>query len=117
MNLLQRVMGFKSYASMRRYICCSLGVHGPRVGPDGSAANVCGWGCGRVYNPNMWKDYLVTLKSGEQYEVQATNEYHAGSVVVFGLQSDGEVRIDGASGKPLHNVMVHRENIASIKLK
>lgn len=117
MHPLQRILGRRAYGAFRRGLCCRLGFHGPKVCPDGSAANVCSWGCGLVYNPNMWQDYVVTLKDGESYEVRATNEFHAGSVVVYGLQSGGQAKLDGRTGRPLQGVKVHRENIASIKLK
>ena len=118
MHPLQRLLGLTAYAAIRRNVCCRLGFHGPKIGPDGSPANVCGWGCGLVYNPDMWKDYVVTLKHGEQYEVRATNEFHAGSIVVYGLQNGGQAKIDGRTGKPLaYQVKVHRENIMSVRLK
>lgn len=116
-NVIQRILGQRKYAALRRGVCCPMGFHGPKVGPDGARANVCCWGCGLVYNPNMWKTYLVTLKDGEQYEVQATNEFHAGSVVVHGLQNGGDASIDGKTGKVLQAIKVHRENIASIQLQ
>jgi hypothetical protein len=55
----------------------------------------------------------VILKSGEIYTVQAVNEWHAGSQVVFG---DGPAEIEGTSGRVLNNVKVHRDNISSIRL-
>lgn len=116
MHPLQRLLGIRTYATLRRSICCRLGFHGPKVGPDGSPANVCSWACGLVYNPDMWKSYLVTLKDGEQYEVQATNEFHAGSVVVYGLQDREQATISSRTGGLLRGVKVHRDNIASIKL-
>ena len=116
MNLLQRVLGLGCYGTLRRAFCCPLGFHGPKIGPDGSPANVCSWGCGLVYNPDMWKKYLVTLKDGDQYEVSAINEFHAGSVVVYGLQGK-DAQVDGVTGQSLHGVKLHRENIASIELK
>ncbi|MBD9427935.1 hypothetical protein IB232_21600 [Pseudomonas sp. PDM15] len=59
----------------------------------------------------------MTLKDGESYEVRATNEFHAGSVVAYGLQNGGQAKLDGRTGRPLEGVKVHRENIASIRLK
>jgi len=118
MNLLQRVLGLNAYAVIRRQVYCRLGLHGPRNGPDGKPGNVCCWGCGLVYNQAMWKEYIVTLKDGQEYEVKATNEYHAGSVVVYGNFNGRTLAIDGHTGKPLGCEMkVHRENIASIYLK
>lgn len=113
-----QIFGTRRYGALRRHIFCRLGFHGPKAAPDGSPANVCGWGCGLVYNPNMWKDYVVTLKDGEVHVVQATNDYHAGSIVVYGLQRSQKTYLDGLTGRPLQaEVKVHRDNIASIRLK
>lgn len=117
LRLLQ-ILGPRRYGALRRHIFCRLGFHGPKAAPDGSPANVCGWGCGLVYNPNMWKDYVITLKDGEVHVVQATNDYHAGSIVVYGLQRSQKTYLDGLTGRPLQaEVKVHRDNIASIRLK
>jgi hypothetical protein len=62
-----------------------------------------------------WKAYVVSLKDGSEYEVNATNEYHAGSLVVYGGQQS--LWIDGRSGEPLNEVKVHRDNIVSIVQK
>lgn len=116
MNPLQRILGRDVYAIFRRGLWCRLGFHGPRVAPDGTPANVCCW-CGLVYRPDAWQDYVVILKDGERYEVRAINEFHAGSLVVYGEQDGRNASIDGRTGRPLYSVKVHRENIASIKLK
>lgn len=110
------------YASFRKHVGCTLGFHGPKTDLLGKPANVCCWGCGLVYNKDMYKDYIVTLKDGEVFEVQAINEFHAGSVVVHGY-SDGKslsarVAIDGNTGKTMNSTTkVHRENILSVELK
>lgn len=117
MNFLQKTIGIRRYALIRRHFFCPLGMHGPRLAPDGSSGNVCCWGCGLVFNPNMWKSYVVTLKDGQQYKVVATNEFHAGSLVVYGETKGERFAIDGRTGKVLMgDVKVHRENIESIRL-
>lgn len=116
MKVFSRFLKGHYYGAFRREVCCRLGIHGPRTGPDGKPANVCGWGCGLVYNPAMWQNYLVVLKDGQEYEVQATNEFHAGSMVVYGLQNGGKAKLDGRTGKPLNEMKVHRDNIERITL-
>lgn len=61
--------------------------------------------------PDAWKKWIVTLRNGERNEVEAINEWHAGSVVVYG---DGAIEIDGRTGEAIGGVKVHRENIVSI---
>lgn len=112
MNLYQRIFGIQSYIVLRKNVFCRLGYHGPETGPDGRPANFCGWGCGKVFNPNAFQDYIVTLKDGTVYTVSAVNEFHAGSVVVYGPGGS----ID-PQGKSLEPVRVHRENIATVRLK
>lgn len=105
------------YSRFRRHVMCRLGLHGPKAGPDGSAANFCGWGCGHAFNPNAYSAWLVTVQIAsrtEIIEVQAVNAFHASNVVVYG---DGKARIDGATGKPLNAVRCHRENIISVQPK
>lgn len=70
------------------------------------------------HNQAIWREYIVTLKDGKEYQVKATNEYHAGSVVVYGNFNGRTIAIDRNTGKPFgYEVMVHRDNIASIHLK
>ncbi len=114
MSLILRVLGVPAYARLRRKVFCRLGFHGPKTGPNGEPVNACCWGCGLVYNIAMWQDYIVTLKDGQEYSVSATNEYHAGSVVVYGNQRQ---QLDRKTGQPLGPVIVHRDNIKSIRLK
>ena len=69
-------------------------------------------------DPDIWDEYVVTLKDGQEYHVKAINEYHAGSVVVYGNFNNMPLKLDGHTGKPLAcEVKVHRENIASVRLK
>ncbi|CDH00566.1 hypothetical protein XBFM1_1710034 [Xenorhabdus bovienii str. feltiae Moldova] len=64
------------------------------------------------------KEFIVTLQDGEEYLVRAINEYHAGSVVVYGNFNGKTLTIDGHTGRPLGcEVKIHRENIASVHLK
>lgn len=68
--------------------------------------------------PDVWSEYVVHLKDGQEYHVKAINEYHAGSVVVYGNFDNKPLKLDGHTGKPLAcDVKVHRENIASVHLK
>lgn len=99
------------YSLFRRQVLCRLGRHGRKTAPNGAPANFCGWGCGHAFNPKAYSTWEVTLKTGETYKVEAVNEYHAGSRVVYG---DVASSIDVSTGKPLAPVKVHRENIASI---
>lgn len=66
---------------------------------------------------SSWSDYIVTLKDGQDYHVHAVNEHHAASMVVYGKLNGEPLMIDGATGKPLGDVKVHRDNIASVRLK
>lgn len=94
-------------------LLCPLGFHGPSIGPDGTLVNFCCYGCGHAFTPNSFRTWVVTLKSGKIFEVQAINAYHAGSMVVYG----SDMRIDWETGQPLGQVQVHRDNIASAVLK
>ena len=99
-------------ATLRRNFLCRFGVHGPRLSSTGQPANYCGF-CGFAFNPQALRKWIVELRTGERYEVEAINEWHAGSIVVYG---DGPVAIDGRTGAPIGDVKVHRENILSVKL-
>lgn len=114
MNFFQRILGIQLYGSIRKDVFCKLGFHGPKTGLDGKPANVCCWGCGLVYNKDMWKDYIVTLKNGDEFPVTAVNEFHAGSMVVYGNQRPV---IDGKTGRSRCDTVVHRDNIKSVRLK
>ncbi len=102
-----------AWGKVRKTLLCPLGIHGPRTAPDGTLANFCGHGCGYAFNPNPFQTWIVTLTTGETFEVQAVNAYHAGSVVVYG----GDHRMDWETGQPLGRVQVHRDNIASAVIK
>ena len=52
----------------------------------------------------------LTLRSDEVFEVEAVNEYHAGSKVVFGDAANA-IQADGKVAAP---VKVHRENIERV---
>lgn len=98
------------YWLFRKHLACRLGFHGHKFGPDGQPANFCQWGCGHVFNPDACRTWVVTLRTGEQFEVRAINEYHAGSQVVYG---PGVGQIDGQTGRALGQIKVHRNNILS----
>lgn len=99
------------YRAYRRNVTCRLGFHGSRYENCSGVtpANYCEWGCGHVFNPNAYQTWIVTLKSGETFEVQAINAYHAGSVVMYGANG----KIDGRTGRPMTAPQVHRDNILS----
>jgi hypothetical protein len=102
------------YSLFRRQVLCRLGRHGKETASDGSPANFCEWGCGHAFNPVAFRKWEVTLNTGEIYEVEAVNEYHAGSKVVYG---DVAPAIDERTGAALAMIKVHRGNIASVTLK
>ena len=86
---------------------CRFGLHTPKsfVGFD-----LCLRGCGHKHNPDAEKKWKVTIVSGEEYFVDAINEWHAASKVVYG---PGMLNINGVTGLPICNVKVHRANIAT----
>jgi len=98
-------------STLRRTFLCRFGVHGPRLSPTGQPANYCGF-CGFAFNPQALHKWVVELRNGERHEVEAINEWHAGSVVVYG---DGPAAIDGRTGAQMGDAKVHRENILSVK--
>ncbi|KZN20466.1 MULTISPECIES: hypothetical protein [Pseudomonas] len=115
-----RILRINVYQSIRKNLFCRLGFHGHTVRPGELPPNVCGWNCGKVFNPNAFQDYVVTLKDGAVFNVRAVNEYHAGSVVVFGPDAPSLVLKVGPSGKfeaQDQPQKVHRDNIASIQLQ
>lgn len=117
MNLIQLLFGYQFYGALRRKLCCSIGFHGSKSGADGTPANVCCWGCGLIFNKQMWKDYIVTLRDGQEYRVKAVNEFHAGTAVMYGYKDGQRLVIDGHTGKSKGgSVKVHRENIATVRL-
>lgn len=113
MNWLQRFLGVHWYAALRRKVMCRVGYHGDKVGIDGRPANVCCWGCGHVFNKAMWKKYVVTMKDGEELPVEAINEFHARSRVVYGNQRP---IVNGVTGKVMNELVNHPDNIKSVRL-
>jgi hypothetical protein len=97
---------------LRKHTACKAGNHGDRFDANGQPANFCGW-CGHTFNSEAFKPWIVTLRTGEQFEVNAINEYHAGSMVVYG----DSTQIDGRTSAVLGSVKVHRGNIVSAVLK
>lgn len=98
------------YSRFRRHVMCKFGLHGVAKDRAGKHANFCGWGCGHTFNHNAYQTWIVTLRTGEVIEVQAVNEFHAGSQVVYG---GGTGRIDGKTGLAIAVVKCHRQNIVS----
>lgn len=99
------------YRAFRRNVLCRLGVHGDRYEnlPGVTPANFCEWGCGHAFNPSAFQTWVVTLRTGETFEVEAVNDYHAGSVVIYGKNA----AIDGRTGAAMGTPKVHRDNILS----
>lgn len=117
MNLIQLLFGYQFYGALRRKLFCSVGFHGSKTTAEGAPANVCCWGCGFTFNKQMWKDYIVTLRDGQEHQVKAVNEFHAGTVVMYGYQEGQRLVIDGHTGKSISgSVKVHRDNIATVSL-
>lgn len=92
-----------------RNALCRFGRHSKATG---QGLDACAHGCGFIRNPGALNKYEVVLISGERYEVEAINEYHAGSVVVYGT-SVGKMDQHGNS---LDSVKVHRNNIKTVQL-
>ena len=97
------------YGLFRKHVACRLGFHGAHKMENEKLANFCEWGCGHTFTPHAYQPWVVTLRTGEQFEVLAVNAYHAGSQVVHGER----VGIDGRTGAALGPVKVHRSNIVS----
>jgi len=94
-----------------RLLLCRFGRH---TKPCGYGVDACARGCGFEHNPASRRRWRVTLRSGETYEVEAVNEYHAGSKVVFGDVASAIEVVDGKVVAP--STKVHRDNIESIEL-
>jgi hypothetical protein len=60
------------------------------------------YGCGKIFNPNPFQPWIVTLRNDERIEVMAVNETHARNLVVFG----GSFHVGAA-------IKVHPSNIKS----
>jgi hypothetical protein len=103
------------YQLLRRHVFCRFGKHSQRT----PGANFCGYGCGCEFNPNAYQTWIVTLKTGEVYQVLAINEYHAGSAVVYGNHDNRPQTIHVVDGRVRErtDIKVHRDNIASAELK
>ncbi len=71
------------YSTLHRHLFCRRGVHDRKLNPDGSAPNFCGH-CGYTLNPNAFRQWIVTLRTGETREVSAINVHHARSLVIHG---------------------------------
>ncbi|WP_155835238.1 hypothetical protein [Herbaspirillum sp. RV1423] len=94
---------------LARIFLCRFGFHTKAMGIGFDA---CGRSCGHVRAPDAAKRYEVVLITGERFEVKAVNEFHAGSIVVYG--SEG-LSMD-QFGKPLGTIKVHRENIKTVRM-
>lgn len=82
---------------------------------DSDGQGILQWvkGISVSYAPAELMDYVVTLKEGTVFEVCATNEYHAGSIVVYrGTQAGPIGKSTGVP--PETRVKVHRDNIATV---
>lgn len=98
-------------AFLGRQFLCRFGRH---TKPCGYGVDACARGCGFEHNPSSRRRWRVTLRSGDVFEVEAVNEYHAGSKVVFG---DAENTIQVVDGKVIApSTKVHRDNIERVEL-
>lgn len=107
MQLLFVFSVFKNW--LLRKLLCSVGLHGPKFGPGGKAANFCSRGCHHIFNQNAFKTWRVLLFSGEEIYVQAVSEYHARNMAIYGglIKTDSYFKVCG-------EIFVHPENIRSI---
>lgn len=94
-----------------RLFLCRIGRH---TKPCGYGVDACARGCGFEHNPAARRRWEVTLRSGEVFEVEAVNEYHAASKVVFGDVATAISVVDGEPVEP--PTRVHRDNIADVQL-
>lgn len=92
-----------------RNTLCRVGRHSKATG---QGLDACARGCGFIRNLGALKKYEVVLMTGERFEVAAINEFHAGSVVVYGT-AQGKMDQYGHSLNP---VKVHRNNIKTVRL-
>ena len=106
--MFSRQLIFLWYGIARNTLC-RLGQHST---PRGIGFDACSRGCGFSWRPNAAKPYVVTLKDGSVFQVNAINSYHAGSLVVYG---NGPISIH-PDGTPRGEMKVHRTNIHSIDL-
>lgn len=94
-----------------RWLLCRVGQH---TKPCGYGVDACARGCGFEHNPVARRRWRVILRSGEVFEVEAVNEYHAGSQVVFGDEATAIRVIDGKAIEP--PTKIHRDNIERVDL-
>jgi hypothetical protein len=78
---------------------------------DGSTINFCE-ACGKQTNYYAYMDYEITLFDNTKVTVKAVNEQHAKSQVIY----DNTSAIDGKTGRPLANTVLHPNNIKSVHL-
>ncbi len=66
--------------------------------------------------PEVYSQYIVTLRDGSTYKVRAVNEFHARNLVVYGVNGKGAVAgYMNEQGEPVGEIKVHAANIASVK--
>ncbi|PMO83674.1 hypothetical protein BCT01_24500 [Vibrio tasmaniensis] len=92
---------------LQKAFLCSFGKH-----IDCNGANFCG-ACGYKVNPNAYHGFVATLYDGTKIQVNAINEMHARSLVIY----ESCDAIDRDTGEPLSRTKIHPENIKSIALK
>lgn len=93
-----------------RWFLCRVGQH---TEPCGYGVDACARGCGFKHNPAARRRWRVILRSGEVFEVEAVNEYHAGSKVVFGDTATAVRIIDGEAIEP--PTKVHRDEMERVE--
>lgn len=95
--------------ALARSTLCKLGWH---TKPTGVGFDACARDCGYDRCPDAAKPYAVVLKDGSVHRVNAINDYHAESLVVYG---GGPISIN-PDGTPRGEIKVHRSNIRSVTL-
>lgn len=93
-----------------RQFLCKFGWH---TRPVGYGVDACARACGFMHNPGSVRNWCVTLRSGESFEVTAVNEYHAASKIVYGNLTAIHVENCQVIEPPTR---VHRDNIMKVEL-
>jgi len=91
-----------------RNTLCRVGQHAKA---GGIGFDACSRGCGHVRRPHAAQAYEVILKDGSTFNVNAINEHHAASQVVYGRR---RLKIN-PDATPRGEAIVHRANIISVK--
>lgn len=90
---------------VRHFVLCPLGFH--VRGED-----FCAAGCGAVLRPRKFARWRITLRDGSSVDVNAVNEYHALSQVVYGTDKKRSL-LDRKGKFVVPPVRVHPSHIVS----